>query len=108
MPKKKEKEIYHAFGGARITVQDAHDILCIFWRWKNGLFRGQHIPWMLDIRCSFGVQTIIDFSFCLQAAAGEDSGVNLIWGLCRRSNTLDRNARDRVTEMGAPIPGILS
>ena len=34
-------------------------------------------PWMLDMPCSFEVQTIIDFNFCLHTAAGENSGVNL-------------------------------
>ena len=34
-------------------------------------------PWMLNIPCSFGVQTTIDFNFCRQAAASEGSGVNL-------------------------------
>jgi len=34
-------------------------------------------PWMLDIPCLIGVQTIIDFNFCLQATTGEDSRVNL-------------------------------
>ena len=67
-------------------------------------------PWILHIPCSLEVQTIIDFSFCIQAAAGKGSGVNLtssrafvvittIWmGMAGIS----------VIEMQAPIPGILS
>jgi len=40
----RQKKNYHAFGGARIIVQDVHDMLCTVWRWKNDLFIGQHIP----------------------------------------------------------------
>jgi len=67
-------------------------------------------PWMLDITCSFGVQIIIDFSFCLHAAAGENSGVNLTsFGAFAIIKTLRMGiAEIGVTERATPIPGILS
>ena len=47
-------------------------------------------PWMLDISCTFGVQTTIDFSrWRLRSIS------NLIWGLCCLSNTLHGKGRDR-------------
>ena len=35
------------------------------------------LPWTFDIPCPLVVQTMIDFSFYLQAIAGEGSGVSL-------------------------------
>jgi len=66
--------------------------------------------WILDIPYSIGVQTIIDFSFCLQATVGEYSGVNLTSsGAFAGIATLWMGmAEIGVTKMAAPIPGILS
>ena len=66
--------------------------------------------WMLDIPCSFGVQTIIDFNFCLHTAAGENSGVNLTsFGAFAVMATLWMGITGiGVTERATPIPGILS
>jgi len=67
-------------------------------------------PWMLDMPCSFEVQTIIDFNFCLHAAAGENSGVNLTsFGAFAVIATLWIGiAGIGVTKRATPIPWILS
>jgi len=67
-------------------------------------------PWMLDIPCSFRVQTIIDFNFCLQATAGEESGVNLTssGGFAVIATLWMGMADIDVTKIATPIPGILS
>ena len=77
---------------------------------EDGLFRGQHIPLDLDIPCSFRVQTIIDFNFCLQATAGEESGVNLTssGGFAVIATLWMGMADIDVTKIATPIPGILS
>jgi len=65
---------------------------------------------MLDIPCSYGVQTTIDFSFCLHVAMGEALGVNPISSeaFAVIATLWMGMAKIGVTEMATPIPGILS